>query len=105
MSAPVPVESPEIIAVVTPGPPCGSWGADLAGHPREAGGGARLAVSALAARGHLLIEDVPGSARPPWRALARSMGGTFRRIQFTSDLLPSDILGVSSGSPSSAASG
>jgi MoxR-like ATPase len=56
----------------------------------------RLAVSCLAARGHLLIEDVPGVGKTTLaRALARSLGGTFRRIQFTSDLLPSDILGVS----------
>jgi MoxR-like ATPase len=55
----------------------------------------RLALSALAARGHLLIEDVPGVGKTTLaRALARSLGGTFRRIQFTSDLLPSDILGV-----------
>jgi MoxR-like ATPase len=56
----------------------------------------RLAVATLLARGHLLIEDVPGVGKTTLaRALARSLGGTFRRIQFTSDLLPSDILGVS----------
>src|SRR2546426_12311280 len=56
----------------------------------------RPAISALAARGHLLIEDVPGVGKTTLaRALARSIGGAFRRIQFTSDLLPSDILGVS----------
>src|SRR5262245_44169999 len=60
----------------------------------------RLAVCALAARGHLLIEDVPGVGKTTLaRALARAMGGTFRRIQFTSDLLPSDILGVSIWQP------
>ena len=55
----------------------------------------RLALSTLAARGHLLIEDVPGVGKTTLaRAVARALGGTFRRIQFTSDLLPSDILGV-----------
>jgi MoxR-like ATPase len=56
----------------------------------------RLALATLAARGHLLVEDVPGVGKTTLaRAIARSVGGTFRRIQFTSDLLPSDILGVS----------
>ena len=56
----------------------------------------RLAVTALLARGHLLIEDIPGVGKTTLgRALAASLGGTFRRIQFTSELLPSDILGVS----------
>jgi MoxR-like ATPase len=56
----------------------------------------RHAVIALCARGHLLIEDVPGVGKTTLaRALARSIGGTFNRIQFTSDLLPSDVLGVS----------
>ena len=56
----------------------------------------RLAVLALLARGHLLIEDVPGVGKTTLaRALALSIGGSFHRIQFTSDLLPSDILGVS----------
>jgi MoxR-like ATPase len=55
----------------------------------------RFALVALIARGHLLIEDVPGVGKTTLaRAVARSLGGTFRRIQFTSDLLPSDILGV-----------
>src|SRR5262245_24595082 len=56
----------------------------------------RSAVLALVARGHLLIEDVPGVGKTTLaRAIAASIGGTFRRIQFTSDLLPSDIIGVS----------
>jgi MoxR-like ATPase len=56
----------------------------------------RLAVVALLARGHLLIEDVPGVGKTTLaHALARSLGLSFQRIQFTSDLLPSDILGVS----------
>jgi MoxR-like ATPase len=55
-----------------------------------------LVVVALLARGHLLIEDVPGVGKTTLaHSLARSLGCSFRRIQFTSDLLPSDILGVS----------
>ncbi len=56
----------------------------------------RAATVALLARGHLLIEDIPGVGKTTLaRALAAALGGTFRRIQFTSDLLPSDIVGVS----------
>jgi len=56
----------------------------------------RLLVTALLARGHVLVEDVPGVGKTTLaRALAASLGGSFRRIQFTSDMLPSDILGVS----------
>jgi MoxR-like ATPase len=56
----------------------------------------RLAIVALLARGHLLIEDVPGVGKTTLaQALAQSLGLSFQRIQFTSDLLPSDILGVS----------
>ncbi|WP_428265417.1 AAA family ATPase [Haliangium sp.] len=56
----------------------------------------RLALTTLLARGHLLIEDIPGVGKTTLaRALAASLGGSFRRIQFTSDLLPSDIIGVS----------
>jgi MoxR-like ATPase len=60
----------------------------------------RLALSALLARGHILFEDVPGVGKTTLaHALARSLGLTFRRIQFTSDLLPSDVLGVSLFNP------
>jgi MoxR-like ATPase len=63
----------------------------------------RHAVVALLARGHLLIEDVPGVGKTTLaRALAQSIGGTFHRIQFTSDLLPSDVVGVSILDPKSA---
>lgn len=56
----------------------------------------RLAVACLLARGHLLIEDIPGVGKTTLsQALARSLGLGFQRIQFTSDLLPADILGNS----------
>lgn len=63
----------------------------------------RLAVAALLARGHLLLEDVPGVGKTTLaHALARTLGLGFRRIQFTSDLLPSDVLGVSVYDPRTA---
>jgi len=59
-----------------------------------------LAIVTLLAEGHLLIEDVPGVGKTTLgHALARSIACEFHRIQFTSDLLPSDVLGVSVYSP------
>lgn len=56
----------------------------------------RLALACLLARGHLLIEDLPGMGKTTLsQALARVLGLSFQRIQFTSDLLPGDILGTS----------
>jgi len=56
----------------------------------------RLAITCLLARGHLLIEDIPGVGKTMLaHTLALSLGLQFQRIQFTSDLLPADILGVS----------
>ena len=56
----------------------------------------RLGVTVLLAEGHLLIEDVPGVGKTTFaKALARSVDATVRRIQFTPDLLPSDVTGVS----------
>ena len=56
----------------------------------------RLAVTCLMAQGHLLIEDIPGVGKTTLSyALARILGLSYQRIQFTSDLLPADILGVS----------
>jgi MoxR-like ATPase len=56
----------------------------------------RLALACLLARGHLLIEDLPGVGKTTLaHVLARTLGLHFQRIQFTSDLLPADILGVS----------
>lgn len=56
----------------------------------------KLAIACLLARGHLLIEDVPGVGKTILsHVLARTLGLEFNRIQFTSDLLPADIIGVS----------
>jgi MoxR-like ATPase len=60
----------------------------------------RLAIVALIAEGHLLIEDVPGVGKTTLgHAMARALDCNFHRIQFTSDLLPSDVLGVSVFNP------
>lgn len=61
---------------------------------------AELSVTALLARGHVLLEDVPGVGKTMMvKALAKSIGADFKRIQFTPDLLPSDVLGVSIYNP------
>src|SRR5580692_7853589 len=60
----------------------------------------QLSLITLLARGHLLIEDVPGVGKTTLaQALAKSFHCSFQRIQFTSDLLPSDVLGVSVYNP------
>jgi MoxR-like ATPase len=56
----------------------------------------RLSIACMLARGHLLIEDIPGVGKTTLaHALAESLGLSYQRIQFTSDLLPADIIGVS----------
>ncbi|MFC6040309.1 AAA family ATPase [Paenisporosarcina macmurdoensis] len=61
---------------------------------------AELSVVALIAQGHVLLEDVPGVGKTIMvRALAKSVGAQFKRIQFTPDLLPSDVIGVSIYNP------
>jgi len=64
----------------------------------------RLALACLLARGHLLVEDLPGVGKTTLaQAIARTLGLAFQRIQFTNDLLPADILGVSVFDPASRA--
>lgn len=61
---------------------------------------AELSVTALLAGGHVLLEDVPGVGKTMMvRSLAKSVNATFKRIQFTPDLLPSDVVGVSIYNP------
>jgi MoxR-like ATPase len=62
----------------------------------------RLCLACLLARGHLLIEDIPGVGKTTLaHALARTLGLSYQRIQFTSDLLPADVIGVSVFEPES----
>jgi len=62
------------------------------GKPRQV----RLALACMLARGHLLLEDLPGVGKTTLaHALARTLGLQYRRVQFTSDLLPADLIGVS----------
>ncbi|ABM00103.1 MoxR family ATPase [Shewanella amazonensis] len=64
----------------------------LLGKPKQI----RLALCCVLARGHLLIEDLPGMGKTSLsQAMAKSLGLTYQRVQFTSDMLPADILGVS----------
>src|SRR3990167_6453802 len=68
----------------------------LRGVIRGNGEPVHLALVALLSRGHLLIEDVPGVGKTTLaHALARSLNCTFHRVQFTSDLLPSDVIVIS----------
>jgi len=63
---------------------------------RGSGEPVHFALAALLSRGHLLIEDVPGVGKTTLaHALARSLNCSFHRVQFTSDLLPSDVIGIS----------
>jgi len=69
----------------------------ILGKPRQL----RLALACLLARGHLLIEDLPGMGKTTLaHALAKVLGLSWQRVQFTSDMLPADVLGVSVFDPS-----
>ena len=86
MSRPIAVSSPPVLAALET-----ALGAAIRGKPEAI----HLALICLLARGHLLIEDVPGVGKTTLaHALARAVDGTFQRLQFTSDMLPGDVLGV-----------
>ncbi len=74
----------------------GALGQIILGKPEQL----KLAVACMLARGHLLIEDLPGMGKTTLaESLARVMGLSYQRIQFTSDMLPADIIGVSIFNP------
>ena len=71
------------------------WKSAAQGHSRQ-GRFVRLALVSMLARGHLLIEGVPGVGKTTLgQALARALDCSFQRVQFTSDMLPSDVVGIS----------
>ena len=71
-------------------------GSVVLGKPKEI----RLALACLLAKGHILIEDLPGMGKTTLaQVLAKSLGLSYQRTQFTSDLLPADVIGISIFNP------
>lgn len=95
MTASLPAPAPRPIAV-DPRATAFALLEEVTGAVRGKTDAVRLALVALLAGGHLLVEDVPGTGKTLLaRALAQAIGGRFRRVQCTPDLLPSDITGTS----------
>jgi len=92
MSAPTPSSTPIVDAPKLVSSATAQLNQVILGKERQI----KLSLACLLARGHLLIEDVPGVGKTTLaHALAQTLGLTYQRIQFTSDLLPADIIGVS----------
>ena len=71
-------------------------GSIVLGKPKEI----QLALACLLAKGHILIEDLPGMGKTTLaQVLAKSLGLSYQRTQFTSDLLPADVIGISIYNP------
>ncbi len=92
MSSPTPTPTPIVDAPKLIGGAVAQLSQIILGKERQI----KLSLACLLARGHLLIEDIPGVGKTTLaHALAQSLGLSYQRIQFTSDLLPADIIGVS----------
>jgi MoxR-like ATPase len=98
-----PVRGSSLVSTTVTRPEIASLGANLQRAIRGKEETIQLLLMALLSGGHVLLEDVPGTGKTTLaKALARSIAGTFRRIQFTPDLLPADITGSSFYNPNDA---